>query len=61
MVKANQEIRNAAKEAGVYLWQIADRLGIKYDTYFSKMLRRELPKEKQEQIMAIITEIQKED
>lgn len=59
MVKANQEIRKAAKEAGIYLWQIADRLGYQ-DSNFCKMLRYELPKEKQEQIMAIITEIQME-
>ncbi len=58
-MKANHEIRAAAKNAGVFLWQVADRLGYQ-DSNFSKMLRRELPKEKQEQVMAAITEIQME-
>lgn len=60
MVKANQEIRKAAKEAGIYLWQIADRLGYQ-DSNFSKMLRYELPKEKQEQVMAAIVDIKSEE
>lgn len=59
MTQANQNIRDAAKTAGVYLWQIAERLGTA-DTYFSKMLRKELPADKQAQIMEIIAELEQE-
>lgn len=59
MKKTNQTIRNAAKSAGVKLWQIADRLGTA-DTYFSKMLRKEFPADKQAEILQIIAELEKE-
>lgn len=59
MTQTNQTIRDAAKAAGVYLWQIADRLGT-VDTYFSKMLRKELPAEKQAEILHIIAELEQE-
>ena len=59
MTQTNQTIRDAAKAAGVYLWQIADRLGT-VDTYFSKMLRKELPPDKQAEILHIIAELEQE-
>lgn len=59
MTQANQKIRRTALVAGVKLWQIADRLGIA-DTYFSKMLRKELPPEKQAEILRIIAELEQE-
>lgn len=59
MAQTNQTIRGAAKAAGVYLWQIADRLGTA-DSYFSKMLRKELPADKQEEILRIIAELEQE-
>lgn len=59
MVQANQNIRKMAKAAGIYLWQIADRLGT-VDTNFSKMLRKELPEDKQAEIMHIIAELEQE-
>lgn len=49
----NQDIRTAAKEAGVFLWQIAERYGIN-DGNFSRKLRKELPAEEKEKILAII-------
>lgn len=52
----NQDIKNAAKIAGVKLWQIADRLGIA-DFAFSRKLRHELPKEEKEIIFSIIEEL----
>lgn len=59
MTKANLDIRTAAAEAGIMLWQIADRYGIN-DGNFTRLLRRELPTEKKERIFAIIEEIKTE-
>lgn len=55
----NQEIRQAAKAAGVKLWQIAERIGVN-DGNFSRKLRRELPEEERAQILGIIADISKE-
>ena len=52
----NEEIRKAARENGVFLYQIADELKI-YDANFSRLLRRELPSDKKKQILAIIQKI----
>ena len=46
MAQTNQTIRRTAAGAGVKLWQIADRMGYT-DSYFSRLLRKELPEEKQ--------------
>lgn len=51
----NLDIRNAAKEAGVFLYQIADKLGISEPTMV-RWLRYELPAEKKTRIMSIISE-----
>lgn len=53
---ANLEIRNRAKEAKVKLWEIAERLSLQ-DSNFSKKLRRELPEEERDRILAIIDQI----
>lgn len=55
----NLAIRQAAKQCGVKLWQIAERLGIN-DGNFSRKLRRELAEAEQQYIIAIIEEIAKE-
>lgn len=52
----NMKIREAAKRAGVYLWEIAERWGCN-DGNFSRKLRRELPEDEQEKIIAIIAEL----
>ena len=56
MIRANMDIRQEAKAAGVKLWQVADRLGIT-DGNFSRKLRRELPAEEKNKIIGIIKEI----
>lgn len=55
----NVKIRDAAKQAGVYLWEIAERWGCN-DGNFSRLLRRELPAAEQEKIIAIIAEVARE-
>ncbi len=54
----NQEIREAAKAAGVKLWQVAAAYGVN-DGNFSRKLRRELPQGEKEKILAIIEELAK--
>lgn len=46
----NIEIREAIKESGFKHWQIADMIGIA-DTTFCRMLRRELPEDKKQEIL----------
>ena len=53
---ANLEIRESAKRSGVKLWEVAEYLGVVYST-FSRHLRRELPNEKQQDILKAIQEI----
>lgn len=55
----NQDVRMAAKQAGVFLWQIAVELGIN-DGNFSRKLRKELPATEKERIMEIIEKLSKE-
>lgn len=52
----NIEIRAAAKEKGVRLWQIAETLKISEPT-LTRKLRHELPDEYKEKIRAIIEEL----
>lgn len=49
----NIDIRKAAIEAGVKLWQIAEELGIA-DATLSRKLRRELSDKERERVMEII-------
>lgn len=54
--EVNKDIKTAAKSAGVYHWEIADKLGIQ-DSAFSRKLRRELPAQEREEILKIIEEL----
>lgn len=52
----NMDVRSAAKEKGVFLYQIADKLGVSEPTMI-RWLRYELPTEKKTKIMQIISEL----
>lgn len=52
----NLDIRTEASNAGVKLWQIAEKLGIN-DGNFSRKLRKELNAEEKARIRAIIAKI----
>ena len=52
----NCSVRNAAKEHGVKLWEIADDIGMN-DGNLSRKLRHELPNDEQEKIVSIIISI----
>lgn len=55
----NKAIREEAKKTGVRLWQVAEACGIN-DGNFSRKLRRELPQEEKEKILAVIHRLAKE-
>ena len=55
----NREIREAAKSAGVHLWQVAEVYGIN-DGNFSRKLRRELPQDEKQMILEIIDRLAQE-
>lgn len=56
---ANEDVREAVRKAGLHLWQVADELHIQ-DTRLSKLLRKELPDEKKEEIHKIVHALKKE-
>lgn len=60
MIKANMDIRQAARTKGVYLWQIADRLGLQ-DSNFARILRKELAADEKTKIFAIIDALAKKE
>ena len=55
----NNDIKEAAKQAGVRLWQVAEAYGMN-DGNFSRKLRRELPQEEKEKILEIIDRLARE-
>lgn len=59
MMRANMEIRNAAKKAGIRLWEVAAACGVN-DGNFSRKLRQELPQEEKEKLLAIIDRLAQE-
>ena len=58
-MRANADIREKAKEAGVCLWEVAEAYGIN-DGNFSRKLRRELPQEEKEKILDVIDRLARE-
>lgn len=54
--KKNQELRSAMKTRKVFIWEIADRLGI-HETTLIKKLRKQLTPEQTKKIFSIIEEL----
>lgn len=54
--EVNMDIKLAAKNAGVFHYEIADRLGVQ-DSAFSRKLRRELPPQERDKILGVINEL----
>lgn len=50
---SNAEIKRTAKERGIPLWKIAEKMGIG-DYTLSRKMRHELPQEEQDQIIEIM-------
>lgn len=55
----NNDIREAAKKAGIHLWRVAEACGVN-DGNFSRKLRKELPQEEKWNILEIIDRLSKE-
>ncbi len=60
MKKNNQDIREKILKSHLKYWQIAEQLNIN-DGNFSRMLRKELPKEAKEKINNIIETIKRKE
>ena len=56
----NQDIRKAVQEAGLKLWQIAEKFGMQ-DSNFSRKLWHELSQTDKQRIYGIIEELKKEE
>ena len=52
----NDEIKQRAREKGVKLWQLAERLGIT-DSTFSRRLRRDFSEEESARVCMLIDEL----
>ena len=52
----NKEIRIAAKQNKVRMWEVAEALGIQ-DSAFSRKLRHELPDAERERVLEIISSL----
>ena len=52
----NQDIRDAAKESGVRLWELARKVGFSYN-YFIVKLRHELSADEKTKLFTLIKEI----
>ena len=57
---ANADIRKAAKDAGVSLWEIADALNISEPTV-TRMLRHELSDDRKRELMTTIKSVSLRD
>lgn len=55
----NADIRNELKDAGVYFWQVAAKLGISESTFIRRM-RFELSDEQKQKVRAAISEVRSE-
>lgn len=57
--KANLDVRECAKKAGVYLWQIAAAIGVSEPT-FNRRMRVEMPETEKEQVKKVISRLETE-
>jgi len=57
MAQRNLDVRNKAKEEGIKLWEIGDKMGGISDANFSRLLRKELDENTKKLIFSIIQEL----
>ena len=56
MKRANLEVRDRAKAAGIQLWAVADRMGVSEST-LTRMLRKELPPAEKGKLISFINSL----
>lgn len=54
----NSEMKKMFKDEGIFMWQIAQALGI-HEMTLSRMFRNELSEEREKEILAAVAEIKK--
>ena len=59
MIKKNTDIRKAAKDSGVFLWEIADKLGVSEPTG-NRYLRKEMSDNQKAKFFAAIEQVKLE-
>ncbi len=59
IIRRNLDVRSAAKIAGVFLYEIAEKLGVSEPT-FIRYLRKELSDSMKAKVLAAIEEIKRE-
>ena len=59
MIKHNNDIRTKARESGVYLYEIAEKLNVSEPT-FNRWLRKELSEDLKQKALAAIEQIREE-
>ena len=59
MIKKNTDIRKAAKESGVFLWEIADKLGVSEPTV-NRYLGKEMSDSQKAKFFAAIEQVKLE-
>lgn len=59
MLKANEDVRRAARAAGVPLWRIAEALQVSEPT-LTRWMRTPLPDDKRDRIMKAIPALERE-
>lgn len=57
--KANLDVRECAKKAGVYLWQVAAAIGVSEPT-FNRRMRVEMPEIEKEHVKRVISRLEAE-
>lgn len=56
---ANRDVRQAVEDANLYLWQVADEIGVT-DSTFSRKLRREMDDSEKATIFQAIEKLKKD-
>ena len=59
MIKKNVEVRKAAKDSGVFLCEIADKLGVSEPT-LNRWLRKEMPDSQKAKFYSAIEQVKLE-
>lgn len=59
-MRTNEDVRRAMGAAGLKQWEVADALGV-LECNLSRKLRKELPPEEKEKILAVIENLAKEE